>query len=160
NADCGGGGPNMAASPTPSQGRAGRGAANRRSPTGGWANGMPRKTATPFSDRPRTCPAAVRTTGSVTSMRTPSRGMSRKKSGCGPPWPPGRRLRLRVEQDDGNLARRAVLIIVGQMVHVFLLRGPDRGPLVPARHPGPGLDRGRAHLHRDVRVGDQITEPL
>ena len=71
NPDCGGGGPNMAASRTPSQGRAGRGAANRRSPTGGWANGMPRKTAMPFSVRPRTAPAAVRTTGSDTSMRTP-----------------------------------------------------------------------------------------
>ena len=72
NADCGGGGPNMSASRTPSHGRAGCGAANRRVPTGGWANGMPRKTATPFSARPRTCPAAVRTTGSVTSIRTPS----------------------------------------------------------------------------------------
>ena len=72
NPDCGGGGPNAAASRTPSHGRAGRGAANRRSPTGGWANGMPRKTATLSCARPRTSPAAVRTTGSVTSMRTPS----------------------------------------------------------------------------------------
>src|SRR5438874_218835 len=99
-ADWGGGGPNMAASRTPSQGRAGCGAANRRAPTGGWANGMPRKTATPFSTRPRTCPAAARTTGSVTSIRTPSRAMSRKHPGadrCGRQedvTPPGREGRL------------------------------------------------------------------
>ena len=78
NADCGGGGPNAAASRTPSHGRAGRGAANRRSPTGGWANGMPRKTATSSCARPRTSPAAVRTTGSVTSMRTLSPAKGRK----------------------------------------------------------------------------------
>src|SRR5436190_1855618 len=99
NADCGGGGPNMSASRTPSHGRAGCGAANRRAPTGGWANGMPRNTATPFSARPRTCPAAVRTTGSVTSIRTPS-GDEPETSGCGPLWPPGRTLRHRVEQHD------------------------------------------------------------
>src|SRR4029077_9653733 len=160
NADCGGGGPNMAASRTPSQGRAGSGAANRRWPVGGWANGMPRKTATPFSARPRTCPAAVRTTGSVTSMRTPLQGMSRKISGCGPLWPPGRRLRHRVEQDDGNLARRGVLLIVREMGHAFLLRGPDRGALVPVGDPGPGPDGRRADLEGDVRAGDQVTEPL
>src|ERR1700729_3901399 len=70
--DCGGGGPNAVASRVPSQGRAGRGAANRRSPTGGWANGMPRKTAMSAAlRRPRTRPLAVRTTGSVTSMHAP-----------------------------------------------------------------------------------------
>src|SRR5580693_8689921 len=71
-ADCGGGGPNTAASRTPSQSRAGRGAANRRSPVGGSANGMPRKTPMPAAlRRPRTRPLAVRTTGSVTSMYAP-----------------------------------------------------------------------------------------
>src|SRR4029077_2348044 len=149
----------MAASRTPSQGRAGSGAANRRAPTGAWANGMPRKTATPFSTRPRTCPAAVRTTGSVTSIRTPSRAMSRKSSGCGPLWPPGRTLRHRVEQDDWNFARRGVLLIICEMGHAFLLRGRARGALAGVRHPGPGLDRGRADLKRDVRVGDQVAEP-
>src|SRR5690348_6665769 len=150
----------MAASRTPSQSRAGSGAANRRTPTGGWANGMPRKTATSFSTRPRTCPAAVRTTGSVTSIRTPSRAMSRKTSGCGPLWPPGRTLRHRVEQDDWNFARRSVLLIICEMGHAFLLRGPDRGALVALGHPGPGPDGGRADLDGDVRAGDQVAEPL
>src|SRR6185437_9792244 len=158
--DCGGGGPNMAASRTPSQALAGCGAANRRAPTGGWANGMPRKTATPFSTRPRTCPAAVRTTGSVTSIRTPSRAMSRKSSGCGPLWPPGRTLRHRVEQDDWNFARRGVLLIICEMGHAFLLRGPDRGALVARGYPGPGPDGGRADLKGDVRADDQVAEPL
>src|SRR5580692_6057243 len=159
-ADCGGGGPNTAASRTPSHARAGRGAANRRSPTGGWANGMPRKTATPFSTRPRTCPAAVRTTGSVTSIRTPSRAMSRKSSGCGPLWPPGRTLRHRVEQDDWNFARRGVLLIICEMGHAFLLLGPDGCTLVARGHPGPRPDGGRADLDGDVRAGDQVAEPL
>src|SRR5260370_37790478 len=159
NPDGGGGDPNMAAARTPSQGRAGRGAANRRSPTGGWANGMPRKTATPPSARPRTRPAAVRTTGSVTSMRAPSPG------GAGnipvrTLWPPGRRLRLRVEQDDGNLARRGALLIIREIGHALLLRGPDRGPLVLIRHPGPDLDGRRAQLDADVRVRDHVAEPL
>ncbi len=64
---CGGGGPKAYASRTPSQGRARRGAANRASPTGGWANGMPRKTDRPSSLRPRTAPPEVRTTGSTDS---------------------------------------------------------------------------------------------
>src|SRR6266700_1174701 len=160
NPDCGGGGPNMAASRTPSQARAGRGAANRRSPTGGWANGMPRKTATPPSDRPRTCPAAVRTTGSVTSMRTSSPAPGPEISGCGPRWPPGRRLRHRVEQEDGNLARRGALLIICEIGHAFLLRGIDSRPLVRFRHPGPDLDGRRAHLDRDIRVREQVAEPL
>src|SRR4249919_4056295 len=159
NADCGGGGPNMSASRTPSHGRAGCGAANRRAPTGGWANGMPRKTATPFSARPRTCPAAVRTTGSVTSIRTPS-GMSRKTSGCGPMWPPGRTLRHRVEQDDWNFARRGSLLIVREIGHALLLRGPDRGALAPFGYPRPGLHGGRAQLDGDLRMRDEVAEPL
>ena len=60
---CGGGGPNETASRTPAQPRTGRGAANRSAPTGGSANGMPRKTATPGSRLPRSTPAAVRTSG-------------------------------------------------------------------------------------------------
>src|SRR5580658_2813373 len=76
-ADWGGGGPNATASRTPSHGTGGCGAWKRRSPTGGLANGMPRKVATPlpaWSTRPRTRPAAVRTTGSVMSMRGPLAG--------------------------------------------------------------------------------------
>src|SRR6266705_1305394 len=69
NPDCGGGGPTMAASRTPSQGGAGN--------------------------------IPVRTL-----------------------WPPGRRLRLRVEQDDGNLARRGALLIIREIGHALLLRGP------------------------------------
>src|SRR6516165_1486984 len=140
NPDCGGGGPNAAASRTPSQARAGRGAANRRSPTGGWANGMPRKTATPSSACPRTSPAAVRTTGSVTSIR--------------------RRLRHRVEEDDGNLAGRGALLIVCEVGHAFLLCGPDRGPLPGVGHPGPDPSGRRAHFDGDVRVRDEVAEPL
>src|SRR5689334_16333479 len=64
---CGGGGPNRSASRTPSQPSAGRGAWKRSAPTGGAANGMPRKTATSCSTRPRTEPAPVRTTGDVGS---------------------------------------------------------------------------------------------
>src|ERR687895_2784982 len=43
---CGAGGPNVDASRAPSHGCTGTGARNRRAPTGGWAYGMPRKTAT------------------------------------------------------------------------------------------------------------------
>src|SRR5216684_2202638 len=161
NPDCGGGGPNAAASRTPSHGRAGRGAANRRSPTGGWANGMPRKMATPSPARPRTSPPAVRTTGSVTSMRTPSpAGPGPDISGCGPLWPPGRRLRHRVEQDDGNLARRGALLVIREIRGDFLLPGVDRRPLVRVRDPRPDLDRRGAHLDGGVRVRDQVAEPL
>ncbi len=64
---CGGGGPNVCASRTPSQGRGGTGAAKRSSATGGAANGMPRKTATPASTAPRTRPAVVR--ASITPAR-------------------------------------------------------------------------------------------
>src|SRR5580704_508629 len=131
NPDCGGGGPKVAASRTPSQARAARGAANRRSPTGGWANGMPRKTATPPFARPRTSPAAVRTTGSVVSMRAPSpAGLGPDISRCGPLCPSGRRLRHRVEQDDGNHTRRGGLLVLGEARDVFLLLAPDRLPLV------------------------------
>src|SRR5512146_1280576 len=49
NCACGATGPNRVASRTPSQEAAGRGAANLRSPTGGLAYGMPRKTATPLA---------------------------------------------------------------------------------------------------------------
>ena len=55
--------PDEGASRTPSQPRTGRGAAKRSAPTGGSANGMPRKTATPFSRLPRSVPAAARTSG-------------------------------------------------------------------------------------------------
>src|SRR6266566_4145768 len=69
-------------------------------------------------------------------------------------------LRLRVEQDDWNFARRGVLLIVREMGHAFLLRGPDRGAFVARGHPCPGPDGGRAHLHRHVGVSDHIAEPL
>src|SRR5262245_39935587 len=62
--DCGGGGPYATAGGTPSQPRAGCGAAKRGAPTGGSANGMPRKTARPASQLPRSTPATVRTSGS------------------------------------------------------------------------------------------------
>ena len=51
---CGGGGPNATRLAHPVPGATGRGAANRSAPTGGSANGMPRKTATPSSSTPRT----------------------------------------------------------------------------------------------------------
>lgn len=60
---CGGGGPYETASRTPLQPRTGCGAANRSAPTGGSANGIPRKTATPASRLPRTTPATARTSG-------------------------------------------------------------------------------------------------
>ena len=66
--DSGGGGPNETASRTPSQPSAACGAANRSSPTGGLANGMPRKTARPFSMLPRTSPVVVRTTSGPLSI--------------------------------------------------------------------------------------------
>src|SRR4051812_47380717 len=70
---CGGGGPYETASRTPFHSRTGRGAANRSAPTGGSANGMPRKTATPPSVLPRTVPATARTSGraSATVITTP-----------------------------------------------------------------------------------------
>src|SRR5229473_2173588 len=125
NPDCGGGGPNAAASRTPSHG------------------------------------PAVRTTGSVTSMRTPSpAGPGPDISGCGPLWPPGRRLRHRVEQDDGNLARRGALLVIREIRGDFLLPGVDRRPLVRVRDPRPDLERLGAHLDGGVRVRDQVAEPL
>ncbi len=73
--DCGGGGPKSNASRVPAQASGGAGAAKRSLPTGGRANGMPRKTAIPSSRRPRTAPAAVRAWGSVsgTGYRAGSR---------------------------------------------------------------------------------------
>src|ERR1700722_17839710 len=70
------GGPNSAASRTPSHGPGGTGAWNRSSPTGGRANGMPRKTALPCSTRPRTRPALVETSGSAEPMGATSRYVS------------------------------------------------------------------------------------
>ena len=64
---CGGGGPKAVAARTPSQAAAGCGAANRSAPTGGAANGMPRKTARPASPLPRTRPAATFTSRDVMS---------------------------------------------------------------------------------------------
>src|SRR6201989_1524158 len=81
-------------------------------------------------------------------------------SGCGPLWPPGRTLRHRVQQHDWNFARRGVHLVVREMGHTLLLRGPDRGALVALGHPGPGPDGGRADLGRNVGVGDQVAEPL
>src|SRR5882724_12087038 len=135
---------------------------------------MPRKTAMPFSVRPRTCPATVRTTGSVTSMRTPSPIAIGKSwavisasgyygsgiSGCGRLWPPGRRLRLRGEHDDGNHAGRGSLLILCELGIPLLLRLPDRVPLISVGHPGPGLHGRPADLDRDLRVSDQVAEPL
>jgi hypothetical protein len=62
-AACGGGGPYDTASCTPPHPRTGRGAAKRSAPTGGSANGMPRKTATPASQLPRSVPPDARTSG-------------------------------------------------------------------------------------------------
>ena len=90
----------------------------------------------------------------------PFSGDEPETSGCGPLWPPGRTLRHRVEQDDWNFARRGVLLIICEMGHAFLLRGPDRGTLVARGHPGPGSDGGRADLDGDVRASDHVAEPL
>src|SRR6478735_12315473 len=60
---CGGGGPYDRASRTPLQPCTGRGAAKRNAPTGGSANGIPRKTATPASRLPRSLPTSARTSG-------------------------------------------------------------------------------------------------
>src|SRR3954449_9711033 len=60
---CGGGAPYAIAGRTPSHLCTGRGAWKRRAPTGGWANEIPRKTACPASQLPRTTPATVRTSG-------------------------------------------------------------------------------------------------
>src|SRR4051812_13482788 len=69
--DCGGGGPYDRASRVPSHPSTGPGAANR---AGGSANGMPLKTATPDSSRPRRPPAVTRTLGSVAAITVcPSR---------------------------------------------------------------------------------------
>ncbi len=65
---CGAAGPNSFASRTSSHGAGGSGAWNRSGPIGGLANGIPRKTAMPFSIRPLTRPALVETTGSAGAM--------------------------------------------------------------------------------------------
>ena len=64
-------GPNVSASRTPSQWSGLSGAWNLRSPSGGLANGMPRKTALPCSTRPLTRPALVETSGSAGPMGRP-----------------------------------------------------------------------------------------
>src|SRR5579862_6046302 len=71
NIACGHCGPNAAASRTPSHAAVGAGAWNRRLPTGGCANGTPRKTALPCSTRPLTRPALVETSGSAEPMGRP-----------------------------------------------------------------------------------------
>src|SRR5215831_16792462 len=58
--------PGWVASRTPLHGCGGCGAANRRTPTGAAAYGIPRKTAPPLFQVPRTSPPLVVTTGSVT----------------------------------------------------------------------------------------------
>src|SRR6476661_2954188 len=86
NADCGGGGPNMSASRTPSHGRA-----VLRPPAylpgGRTDHGLGYIHPHPFGDEPET-------------------------SGCGPLWPPGRTLRHRGEQHDWNFARRGGQLVV------------------------------------------------
>ncbi|GLW90333.1 hypothetical protein Aglo03_11490 [Actinokineospora globicatena] len=54
--------PRLVASRTAVQGWGGRGDAKRNGPTGGWAYGTPRNSATPPRRVPRTAPAEVRTT--------------------------------------------------------------------------------------------------
>src|SRR5215218_5330499 len=50
---------------------AGRGGAQRRSPTGGAANGTPRKTVTPLSTVPDRVPCATVATGSAAAAISP-----------------------------------------------------------------------------------------
>jgi hypothetical protein len=58
------GAPNSVASRTPAHGVTGIGSRQRRSPMGGCANGIPLKTAPPFSSvAPCTCPPVTATTG-------------------------------------------------------------------------------------------------
>jgi len=54
-------GPKALASSTPSHGATGRGARQRKAPTGGCAKGMPLKLTTPSAAVPRTSPLSVRT---------------------------------------------------------------------------------------------------
>ena len=59
-------GPNLSALRTPSQSLTGWGGFQRRSPTGGWANGTPLNARTPFSSvTPSMTPLAVRTRSSA-----------------------------------------------------------------------------------------------
>ena len=81
---CGGGGPNISALRTPVQPGVRRGAASRRGPTGGSANGMPRKTAVPASQLPRSVPAAVWTSGSRLGSTTITAPPTRPSSGPRP----------------------------------------------------------------------------
>src|SRR5688572_23821638 len=57
---------------TPLQGMTGRGACQRRSPTGGAANGIPLKAATPLSTVPRTVPP-VTSACSIAAVAGPTR---------------------------------------------------------------------------------------
>src|SRR5262245_10079146 len=65
---CGAIGPSLRVSRTPCPAVAGRGGANRSSPTGGAAYGTPRKTAMSFSWAPRIWPAVVRTRSSSVAV--------------------------------------------------------------------------------------------
>src|SRR5262249_30898376 len=61
---CAHGGPSVVASRVPIHGLTGIGSRQRRSPTGGCANGIPRKAAPPLSSNaPRICPPVTETLG-------------------------------------------------------------------------------------------------
>src|ERR1700761_4426134 len=124
----GGGAPKLSAGRAPSQWAAGWGAWKRSGPTGGRANGMPRKTLTPSSRRPTTRPVLVRASGVATrAVRSALGGL---------------------EDDDRDLAVGLGLVL-GEPRLGLLLAGPDRLPLGRVGHPGghrdglgAGLDGG------------------
>src|SRR4051794_6098754 len=157
---CGGGGPNSVASRTPSQGVTGRGASKRSGPTGGSANGMPRKTARPASLVPRTLPAAVRTSVVITARilprtarRAPSINRARSAAGATHAVPE------QVDEGLGPVAPVAARVEVEQAAepdeHGLRLHvGADGAGLdVGGQQGGHGDDHGLVGRARDVFVG-------
>src|SRR5450756_547533 len=152
---CGADGPNSSASRMPSQGSAGTGAWNRRGPSGGLANGMPRKTAMPFSRCPLTRPALVETSGSAGAMEATSRYVDGALRSCIYDF----RLFSWIKHDHGNRARRRRYLVLLESGEQFLLLGPYHlafGRLGDARRDAHGLG---ADLDRCVRVRDHVVVP-
>src|SRR5690606_26630726 len=91
--------------------------------------------------------------------RHPGHGRDVSRS-AGPPGRPAERISRsgRVQHDDGDVAVGLGPVVVERGPHGGH-RGPQLGLLLGARGAGDGVEPLGAHLHRDVRVGDEILVP-
>src|ERR1700761_6091704 len=132
------------------------GARNRRSPSGGRAYGMPRKTAFPCSTRPRTRPDVVATSGSAGPMGgdLPLRQWSDERRGFY-----DFRSFNGIEHDHRDAPRRRPDLMLGERGLALALPAVDDVALGGLRQAGADADGSRANLDHRVRVGDQVVEP-